>query len=294
MNSFTKIADAITQQTGKSFEILTSERINGGDINTAYRISDKDRRFFVKLNQTNRIAMFEAEAEGLGALAACRSIRVPIPICTGQTAQHAFIVLEYLAFGAFNRSTSRMMGVQLAQLHQQPQSCFGWHHNNTIGSTLQINTQNANWIDFWREHRLDFQLKLAAQNGYHGKVQQLGEQLCSDLGAFFSPYQPVPSLLHGDLWGGNAGVTQQGEPVIFDPACYFGDHEADLAMTELFGGFNQDFYSGYSEIWPLDPGYNTRKSLYNLYHILNHLNLFGGSYLSQAERMMGVLLAEIR
>ena len=140
---------------------------------------------------------------------------------------------------------------------------------------------------------MGFQLKLAADKGYGGKLQASGERLCSDMAVLFDNYLPQPSLLHGDLWAGNVAVDKQGCPVIFDPACYYGDREADLAMTELFGGFSRDFYAAYQAVWPLDHGYTARKTFYDLYHILNHLNLFGGSYLRQAESMMAMLLAEI-
>jgi fructosamine-3-kinase len=179
-------------------------------------------------------------------------------------------------------------------MHRQAQPYFGWRRDNTIGSTLQLNSSSDDWLTFWREQRLGFQLKLAANNGYGGSLQAKGERLCSDMAVFFEHYSPHPSLLHGDLWAGNAAVDKQGRPVVFDPACYYGDREADLAMTELFGGFSPDFYSAYQAEWPLDHGYSLRKTFYNLYHSLNHLNLFGGGYLRQAESMMAQLLAEIR
>src|SRR5208283_1970991 len=141
-----------------------------------------------------------------------------------------------------------------------------------------------------REQRLGFQLDLAARKGYGGKLQELGHQLMERLPEFFEGYHPQPSLLHGDLWGGNHACTSDGAPVIFDPAPYYGDREADLAMTELFGGFDQEFYTAYRAAWPPDAGYTTRRILYNLYHILNHANLFGGGYARQAEGMMQSLL----
>jgi fructosamine-3-kinase len=141
---------------------------------------------------------------------------------------------------------------------------------------------------------LGFQLRLAAQHGYGGALARDGEALLDRVAAFFDGYQPVPSLLHGDLWGGNHGYLEDGAPVIFDPAAYFGDRECDLAMSELFGGFAADFYAAYRAAWPLDAGYAVRKSLYNLYHVLNHANLFGGGYVAQATRMTAQLLAQIR
>ncbi|MDH5513031.1 MAG: fructosamine kinase family protein, partial [Gammaproteobacteria bacterium] len=191
---------------------------------------------------------------------------------------------------ADGRSLERL-GRELAQMHRATQKQFGWRHDNTIGSTPQINTPASDWVGFWREHRLGFQLELAARNGRN--LMRRGERLLADLGNFFRTYHPEPSLLHGDLWGGNVGATE-GQPVIFDPAVYYGDREADLAMTELFGGFSARFYQAYQEAWPLDTGYKVRKTLYNLYHVLNHFNLFGGGYASQAERMMDALLGDLR
>ncbi len=140
---------------------------------------------------------------------------------------------------------------------------------------------------------MGFQLDLAARNGYTRTIQRHGEKLRSRVAGLFTGYRPHPSLLHGDLWGGNIGCVAIGEPVIFDPAVYYGDREADLAMTELFGGFPAEFYAAYREAWPLDAGYPQRRILYNLYHVLNHLNLFGGGYLAQAERMMAQLVGEL-
>ena len=165
--------------------------------------------------------------------------------------------------------------------------CFGWDRNNAIGSTAQINNWTADWAEFWTEHRIGYQLQLAKRRG--GNFSQ-GETLLAAIPKLLEGYKPQPSLVHGDLWGGNASVTAAGEPVIFDPAAYWGDREVDIAMTELFGGFSPAFYRGYNEVWLLDSGYEKRKMLYNLYHILNHFNLFGGSYESQANQMIDRIL----
>ena len=150
----------------------------------------------------------------------------------------------------------------------------------------------TDWIDFWRKRRLGHQLELAARNGHLGRLQQRGERLLEQLPALLD-HHPVPSLLHGDLWSGNLAYTRNGQPTIFDPAVYFGDAEADLAMTELFGGFTPTFYHAYWNTRPIVPGYPVRKNLYNLYHIINHLNLFGTSYRAQALMMTDGLLAEL-
>jgi fructosamine-3-kinase len=180
----------------------------------------------------------------------------------------------------------------LAALHRIEGNRFGWWRGNHIGATPQPNDPSPDWPDFWRQRRLGFQLDLAARQGHRGRLQGLGERLLERLPALLD-HRPRPSLLHGDLWGGNLAYDPDGRPVVFDPAVYHGDREADLAMTELFGGFPSRFYAAYQAAWPLDPAYRVRKVLYNLYHVLNHLNLFGGGYLTQAEGMMQRLLAAL-
>ncbi|MSS75741.1 MAG: fructosamine kinase family protein [Methyloglobulus sp.] len=288
------IVETIENATGANFKLINARSLAGGDINSAYCLQGVEKSYFVKLNRADTIDMFAAEAAGLTELAATHTVRTPLPVVHGVSAANAFLVLEYIEFGVSNKTSDRLFGQQLALLHQQQQPYFGWHRNNTIGSTPQPNNRNEDWIEFWRTQRLQYQLKLAAAKGYCGNLQTSGEQLCEKLVGFFDGYHPLPSLLHGDLWGGNAATDRQGNPVIFDPACYYGDREADLAMTELFGGFSQDFYAAYRETCPIDTGYTTRKKLYNLYHILNHLNLFGSGYLSQAENMISSLSSEIR
>ena len=174
-------------------------------------------------------------------------------------------------------------------MHRHTAERFGWERDNTIGATHQANAWREDWITFWREQRLGFQLELVGRHGYTG-LQRHGERLLDRFQVLID-HDPLPSLLHGDLWGGNISYDNTGEPVIFDPAVYYGDHKADLAMTELFGGFGSDFYAAYRAAWPLDAGYPTRKMLYNLYHILNHTNLFGGGYAGQAQGMIERLLA---
>ena len=147
-------------------------------------------------------------------------------------------------------------------------------------------------MDFWQKQRLGYQLDLAATNGAPATLIDGGRRLQEGLAAFYRDYRPTPSLLHGDLWGGNWAADEIGRPVIYDPATYYGDREADLAMTELFGGFEPAFYSAYQAHSPLADGYELRRDLYKLYHMLNHLNLFGGGYLSSCENLIDQLLAE--
>lgn len=303
-----EIARTITDAIGDGFTVREQRSVGGGCINSAWRITDGKRSYFVKLNSADGLAMFEAEADGLRELAAAGAIKVPEVVASGLAGGQAFIVMENLALGG--SGSGARLGRELAALHRASQAHFGWYRDNTIGSTLQTNRQADNWIDFWREERLGAQLRMAAARGGGATLQRKGERLLTDFPALFAGYDPVPSLLHGDLWSGNYAFCRDGDPVmsregrysgapggsapvIFDPAVYYGDREADIAMTELFGGFGRDFYDAYNEAWPLDEGYPQRKTLYNLYHILNHYNMFGGGYGGQAESMIERLLAEL-
>jgi protein-ribulosamine 3-kinase len=292
MPDWKEIAARISSASGEPFDSTRQRSVGGGSINAAHVLEGTDRSYFVKLNDARLLDMFEAEAAGLEELRAAKAIRVPHALCSGISAGQCYLVLEYIPLGG--RGDGHALGEQLAALHRTQSNQFGWTRDNTIGSTPQPNVPDSDWVRFYREHRLGFQYRLARSNGAGGRLLEVGEELMDRLDGFFTDYKPVPSLLHGDLWGGNWSGDRDGNPVIFDPAVYYGDREADIAMTELFGGFPGDFYSAYRQSWPLDPGYATRKTLYNLYHILNHFNLFGGAYLSQAEHMTKSLLGELR
>ena len=287
-----ELAAAIGRATGTPFEVRGRCAARGGDISEAFTLGDGTRTFFVKTQRTTLLDIFEAEAAGLAELAAADAVRVPQVICHGMAAGRAYLVLEYLPIEP--RGDAAQLGRQLAQQHRVSAAQFGWTRDNWIGATPQPNAWRDDWVDFWRTQRLGFQLQRAAENGHGGALQQDGETLLANLEDFFDGYTPVSSLLHGDLWGGNHGYLAEGTPVIFDPAVYFGDRECDLAMSELFGGFAPDFYAAYREAWPLGAGYAVRKTLYNLYHILNHASMFGGGYVAQAQRMIAQLLAQIR
>ena len=288
------IGEHISAASCKPFVIERTESVSGGYINDAFVVlNNHGERYFVKINHAEKLFMFEAEAAGLAEIASTCTVRVPQPICYGSLDKTAFFVTEYIEMVAGNKSSHSELGKRIAAMHKVNQARYGWGKDNTIGSTPQPNGLMDNWIDFWREHRLGFQLNLAQQNGISKIVVRKGEMLMAGLAAFFPNEMPKPALLHGDLWGGNWMADSKGEPVVFDPATYYGDREADIAMTELFGGFLPDFYEAYQEAFPLDADYKTRKTLYNLYHVLNHFNLFGGGYGVQAERMMETLLAEI-
>jgi protein-ribulosamine 3-kinase len=247
---------------------------------------------FIKTGPASALDMFEAEAEGLRELAAARAIRVPAVIDCGIDDGGAFIAIERLRFERPTAATETALGEQLAALHGHSKDRYGWHRDNTIGPTPQQNPWTEDWVSFFREHRLGFQLELAASKGYGGELQTLGTRLVDALPQFFDGYEPQASLCHGDLWSGNWGVAE-GVPVIFDPAVYYGDRESDIAMTMLFGGFGRNFYRAYGSSWPMQSGHEDRLKLYQLYHVINHLNLFGTGYLGQAINLMRALLGRV-
>jgi fructosamine-3-kinase len=283
------ITDAIAVHTGRPFVLEQRLPVSGGCINQGYCLQGQGQAYFVKINQSHQVDMFAAEALGLQHLAATHTIRVPRPICHGVSGGQSYLVLEWLDFGPESTEAWTEMGRRLAALHAAPGPLkFGWEQDNTIGSTPQINTWTLDWASFFTEHRLAYQLQLAQRKG--GQFPQT-QALLEHSQRLLAGHQPPPALVHGDLWSGNTAVLTTGEPVILDPATYYGDPEVDLAMTELFGGFPAAFYRGYQETRAIPSDYQVRKTLYNLYHILNHFNLFGGGYAGQAQRMIQQILA---
>jgi protein-ribulosamine 3-kinase len=261
--------------------------VSGGDISAAWRCATESDNIFIKTGPSSAADMFAAEADGLTELAATGVIRVPEVHAVGETDDGVFLALEWLQLESPDSAIEQQLGEQLACLHETTREKFGWHRDNTIGLTLQRNTQTNSWVEFFREHRLGFQLKLAADNGHTGALQERGAQLLKRLPVYFDKTEPA--LLHGDLWSGNyAGC--QGQAVIFDPALYYGDREADIAMTRLFGGFGDNFYRAYESRWPQTDGYWERQNVYQLYHVLNHLNLFGSSYMARAISLLDEVL----
>jgi fructosamine-3-kinase len=250
-------------------------------------------RVFVKRLPVAERWRLDAEAAGLARLAQAGAIRVPRLIRQGATESEAFLEIEWLDLRTPDGASNARMGRALAQLHATIGAAYGLARDNAIGATPQPNAVADDWVVFWRERRLGFQLDLAERNGYKGRLQDRGRRLLDAVPAFFANYRPQPSLLHGDLWAGNRAMLPDGSPVVYDPAVYYGDREADIAMTHLFGGFGPRFYAAYDEAWPPDDGRAARRDLYNLYHVLNHLNLFGGGYRAQAESLIDRLLAAL-
>ena len=262
--------------------------VSGGDISDAWRASTTNGDVFIKSGPAGAINMFTAERDALLELANAGPVRVPHPLLAAAGDGISVLVLEWLDLAPATSAIHHKFGLQLAALHRHAADTFGWQRDNTIGATPQPNPKHDDWPVFFRDYRLRHQLQLAGQKGFAGKLQTEGAWLCDNLAALFSDYTPRPSLLHGDLWGGNWGSCN-GEPVMFDPATYYGDRETDLAMTRLFGGFRRDFYDAYEDAWPLAAGAGTRVLLYQLYHVLNHLNLFGRGYERQALGLMADL-----
>jgi len=270
--------------------VVQARSIGGGCINAAQLITlDDGQQFFVKANPSPLPRLFECEAEGLAALAAVGTLRVPRPISVGGGGNcPPFILMEYISTGRPARQFSEIFGQGLAELHRSGQgAAFGFATDNYLGSSVQPNTWNEDWVEFWRVLRLGHQLQLARQQGLcDAAMSRAGDRLLDRLDRWIAEPAEPPCLLHGDLWGGNYLTDDHGQPVLIDPAVYYGRREADLAMTRLFGGFDQRFYDAYDASWPLEPDSHQRLEIYELYHLLNHLNLFGSSYLAGCMRIL--------
>jgi protein-ribulosamine 3-kinase len=287
------LARAIGQAIRREMSPAPASAVHGGCIAESVRWETDAGPVFVKLAAAGERHALESEAAGLVELAGARAARIPAVLACGACETRAFLALEWIELGPGTPRAQSRLGEQLARQHRVASEGFGWLRDNTIGSTPQVNTRSREWPAFFRDRRLRYQLELARRNGHDGPLLDRGMLLLERMGAFFATYCPAPSLLHGDLWGGNWSADPNEQPVLFDPAVYYGDREADMAMTHLFGGFARNFYAAYQSAWPLDPGHEARRDLYNLYHLLNHLNLFGGGYRSQALAAIERLLAQL-
>ncbi|XP_058224193.1 protein-ribulosamine 3-kinase, chloroplastic isoform X2 [Rhododendron vialii] len=268
---------------GKAKDITKIRPVGGGCINLASRYETDAGSFFVKTNRSIGPSMFEGEALGLSAMYETSSIRVPRPFKVGALPTGgSFIIMEFIEFGA-SRSNQSTLGRKLAEMHKAGKSekGFGFDVDNTIGSTPQINTWASDWIEFYAERRLGYQLKLARDQYGDSIIYAKGQRLVKNMGPLFENVVIEPCLLHGDLWSGNVSSDKNGEPVILDPACYYGHNEAEFGMSWC-AGFGGSFYDAYFEVMPKQPGFESRRDLYMLYHYLNHYNLFGSGYRSSA------------
>jgi protein-ribulosamine 3-kinase len=287
------LLDALAREAGLSIRAEGCTRLGAG-FSERFRIESSSGPVFVKTASPDGLSMLEAEAEGLAALRAADAVAVPRVHTVGATADAAYLALEWIELSGRSAAAEARLGRELARQHGCRRERHGWHRSNTIGSTPQLNPPTDDWTRFFRDWRLGVQLELAARNGLDARSVELGAQLTDGLDEYLAGHAPAASLLHGDLWGGNWGATAAGVPYLYDPAVYFGDREADLAMTRLFGGFGPAFYSAYEDAWPLPDGWERRVDLYNLYHLLNHFNLFGAGYRSQVTAVLTRLTAALR
>lgn len=286
----------LSEQSLPALQILSAHSISGGDSHQSYQLHTPEKNYFLKLSQAHNALMLETEMRNLKAISASQTINCPQAYAVGVFENMAYLLLEFIPLTSEGDDFQR--GRDLAFMHHQINRAvqpFGWFENNFIGHNLQQNQWHIDWIDFYGQQRLKPQLELAQLRGASSKLYQQGMELIEQLPFWFQNYQPEASLLHGDLWAGNSAFdSTSGESVIFDPACYYGDRETDIAMTELFGGYSAKFYAGYNDLFPLNEGYQQRKPLYNLYHVLNHFNLFGGHYEQQALQVIQALLQQAK
>lgn len=292
LREFSSIPRAIDYLSPQDPILSQKPRGSGGCINSTYLIELKSgKSFFIKANSSAPSDMFREEARGLLALADNFPLKVPAPLALGKEGSRDFLIMENIRSASESSDFWPNFGHALAQMHKRKgPSVYGFGSDNYIGSTRQINDQLVCWTDFFCEKRLMYQLELAsAKKLADAYIIQGVEKICNKIRSLL-PEPEYPSLLHGDLWSGNYLTDEEGQAALIDPAVYFGHREADLAMTELFGRFNSIFYSAYNEVYPLEKSYRERKDLYNLYHMLNHLNLFGTSYLGSVKSIISAYL----
>ena len=286
---FESLNDAITKLFDSAIE--SYNRVYGGDINDAFELKLKNgEHIFMKINSSVNADFFKAEAVGLAAISKTGAIRTPIVLGYGTDNGTQFLLLSYIESVGRNNDFWELFGVQLAAKHRADTNShvlggrFGFNSDNYIGKNNQINSPHGSWIGFYRECRLMPQFRTAEKYFDIAYIKSISRFLDRLDTLLIEPDRP--SLLHGDLWSGNFITGSDGEAWLIDPAVYVGRREADIAMTELFGGFNNRFYSAYKEAAPFQYGYEDRRDIYNLYHLLNHLNLFGGSYLSSVKNII--------
>ncbi|MEW6995713.1 fructosamine kinase family protein [Colwelliaceae bacterium MEBiC 14330] len=298
------IEQAISAEIDKQYTIINKHVISNGTnsttsfhwlldhkdipVNLSFKITDGRRNYFVKLNSKEHLIKFQAEAFSLKLLNNLKNIACPKVIALGTSLDKSFLVLDYIDFSRAKPMLWHQLGQQLAQMHYDSRhGQFGWQHDNFIGSTIQPNNWSSNWTTFFANQRIAWQLQLLSERSITlGNIDHI-TQVCHDA---LLHHRAFPCLVHGDLWQGNTGFTND-QAIIFDPACYYGDREVDIAMTELFGHFPDDFYHGYQAEYPLDKGYEQRKLVYNFYHILNHANIFGGIYIDQAKAILSRIMS---
>jgi len=269
----------IDQVFDSQAEVLDASPISGGCIHNAQKVETSQGVYFIKMNQSADLNMFRTELSGLELLAAAGEIDVPVPLGAGLAGSQAFLVLDFIRSTMRKSNFWTIFGQSLANLHKNHHNDqYGLSYPNYIGRLDQYNDFRTDWITFFIEQRLEVQLRLAFDNRYVDRAfldqcQQFYKKLPDLL-----PIEP-PSLLHGDLWSGNFMTGAEGQPVIIDPAVYYGNREIELSFTRMFGGFDREFYASYQDTYPLNPGFELRVDIYNIYPHLVHVNLFGSAYL---------------
>jgi len=280
------IRNSLEQNGFDTIKIQNVIPVSGGSINETYCVATNKGKFFIKKNDSKRFPkMFEKEAKGLEILQNTNTIRTPKVIVLGESEEVSFLILEYIESKNPKSIFWEEFGAKLASLHQCTTTTFGLDYDNYIGSLYQQNNFHTNWTDFFIEERLQIQIKLARD---HHQIESATiskfEKLYNRLDDIFPKEQPA--LLHGDLWSGNFIVDEKGAPVIMDPAVYYGHREMEIAMTKLFGGFDNQFYDAYNAHFQLEKGWQNRMDICNLYPLMVHVNLFGGSYLNQVKNII--------
>lgn len=292
---FTSLTSALCSLYGEGTKIESVERISGGDINEAYRLTlTGDKSVFMKSNTKENLSFFTAEAVGLDAISRTKAINTPRILGIGTDEDrggYSFLLLEFISAKSRNANYWENFAGQLSNMHRASTAGlvsngkYGFNCDNYIGRRRQINTENESWTGFFRDCRLEPQFKDADRYFEQEDWKKIVRLLDHIDEILVEP--EYPSLLHGDLWAGNVIMGNDGRAWLIDPAAYVGHAEADIAMTELFGGFPPAFYDAYKELSPLQPGYEQRRDIYNLYHLLNHLNMFGRMYLPEVKRIVG-------
>ncbi len=276
-----EIEFSLNETLGESFDSQKAHAIQGGDINHCYRVTIANEPLFLKTNTATCYPLFRTEQYALLQIIGCSTLLCPKPIICDQTTNSSFLLMQHIDL-KWDATKEFYLGEQLAKMHKVVSNSYGWQEDNFIGLTTQLNSHQCQWHSFWIENRIKPQRELARANRCPGHTLKLIELAEEHSQAILQNHQPAPSFLHGDLWQGNVSFSKNGEAIIFDPASYFGDRETDIAMTELFGGFSENFYAGYNKEWALNKGYQTRRAIYQLYHVINHFNLFGSPYDNQA------------
>ena len=272
----------VNELTPEQTPVTKVNSVTGGDTSLAYVVETVSTKFFLKSSQNRDLSLEASELRGLQELARCKDIKTPRAYGIFSHKSSNYLLMEYLELSSHDNSSMSLLGRNLAKMHKFCSDKHGFCEDNFIGSNPQLNNEYLSWTEFYVQCRLLPQVQMTKNK----EIISATNKLISQIDFFFAGYTPSPSLLHGDLWSGNTASLANGEPVIFDPAVYYGDREADLAMTEMFGGFSKQFYDAYHQEWPIDKGYTHRKKLYLLYHTLNHANLFGGFYIQQAKSLL--------